>query len=1009
MPFLFEITAPDGTVSRVSPDRGLARVPAQPGAVYRIVDEAGGVPGQGARVLRYENDLVVTDLPGEDNFEIADFFSACTPEAPCQFSLAEIGGQPGETISPASPPAAALTQGGFLMAAPGSSAESLPTPPGSEFNWKPIAGIGGGLAIAAAGAGGGGGGNPDTTIPNAPSLETSITNDATPVIEGKAQPNVQITMTLTPGGTGDRVTFVTTADADGNWSIDTGSQSPSAGSLPNGGLPPDLATVVDLLATNSAGNRSDVTRATITVDLTPPDAVASLSTITDDTAPVTGTLTQDASTNDITPLLAGTLDQSLGSGERVEILRNGTVVGSATVDGLNWSFTDSPLGTAGDGATPSADGAPVSYTARVTDTAGNSSAASAAYRIVIDNVAPPAPTLAPIAGGDGKITLAEANAGVAVSGTTVANGRVDLDWGNGARTVTADAAGTFSTVFQTADLPTDGQVTLSAVAIDAAGNTSAAATSAQTLDRTPPGLTITAPTGAPFGAANLVTFTFTEPVTGFAVGDITLGGGVTAGAFDTVNASTYTLVVLPPTGAAGTATVTVNADVATDAVGNGNTSASFSRAFDTVPPTLTITDNVPGVANGNVTFTFDFGEPVSGFTSADIAVTNGTPGAFTGADGASVYTLNVAPPTNASGTMSVAVSASAAADAAGNANLAGNATQVFNTVALTVAIAPTAGAITPPPNGPVQYTITFSEPVSGLTLGDIAVVNGTAGNLVPTNLSGGLASTYTFDATPAANIEGNMTVSIGANAVQNAALTGNLAGASAPQPVDTLAPTVAITDDTAGTTNAPVTYTFTFSEAVTGFQAGDVTVVGADPTITRTLSGSGASYTMLITPAPNSTADLTVTVEAGSVNDASSNTNLQTSAPAQPVDTVSPALDLTAQVLPSDAVQFTFDFGEDVTGFTLTDVDILSTNPNFDTGTLTPVGGGTNDFTLVLTPLPGESGTFTVTVQGGVATDAVGNPNIGDSVSQAFNVPVVIVAPTTADADLLMAAAPPII
>ncbi|MEZ5658997.1 MAG: Ig-like domain-containing protein [Burkholderiaceae bacterium] len=984
MPLLFEIIAPDGTVTRVAPERGLARVPAQPGAVYRIVDESGASLGDGARVLRYENDLVVADLPGGDNFEIADFFSACTPEAPCQFSLAELGGAPGEMITPMSSPAAALTQGGFLMAAPGSPPQSLPQAPDSEFNWKPIAAIGGGLVVAGAGLGGGGGGGGEDPIPSAPALSTQISNDTTPVFRGTAQAGVQVTMTLTPGGTTQRVTYVTTADGNGQWTIDIGSQTPSAGTLPAGGLPANLTTSVDLLATSASGNQSSVTQASIMIDLTPPNATATLTAINDDTVPAVGAVSPNASSNDLSPQIVGTLDQALASGDRVEILRNGAVIGQATVNGLSWAFTDTPLGSA-----TSTPGTTFAYSARVADAAGNTTAETPAQSITIDTEAPPAPTLNVVAGDD-AILLAEATAGVAVSGTTIGNGTIDLTWGGVTRQVTADAAGTFSTTFLSAELPAaDGQIAVSAIATDGAGNVSAAASRPIEIDRVPPGLTITSSAATPFNAAATLTFTFSEPVTGFDLGDVTLGGGVTAGTFTAVSPSVYTLQITPPASAVGTATATVAANVANDlvngAAGNGNTGASFSQAYDTAPPTPTITDDIAAAETlGNVTFTIDFGEPVTGFAANELSITNGTLVSGPTGSGA-VYTAVVAPPPNDTGTMTLSVLAGAVTDVAGNPNPLGSGSQGYNTDRPTVTIAPTAGGvITPPPNAAIQYTITFSEAVTGLTLGDILVINGADSNLA------GSGAVYTFDATPTANLEANMVVTIAAGGVQDLGGNDNLAGSSAPQPIDTLAPTLTITDNTAGTATGPVLYTFSFSEAVTGFTAGDVTITNGTA---GTLNGSGASYTMSITPNASSTADLLVSVAGAQVQDASGNTNAPASAAAQAVDTDIPNLVLTDNTpgIASAPIVFTFDFGESVTGFDQGDIGIVSSAgvSSFTIDSFTTLAAG--QFELQVTPGEGEIGTLTINVADGVATDAAGNASTGVvNYTQDFSMPVVV-------------------
>ena len=102
------------------------------------------------------------------------------------------------------------------------------------------------------------------------------------------------------------------------------------------------------------------------------------------------------------------------------------------------------------------------------------------------------------------------------------------------------------------------------------------------MDNTAPGVTISGVPGtstAPFRA----TFTFSEAVTGFAVGDITLTNA-TASSFTTTSTTVYTALVTPT--AAGTVTVDVSANAARDAAGNGNTAAT--RASSTYTGTSTV-------------------------------------------------------------------------------------------------------------------------------------------------------------------------------------------------------------------------------------------------------------------------------------------------------------------------------------------------------------------------------------------------------------------------------------
>lgn len=94
---------------------------------------------------------------------------------------------------------------------------------------------------------------------------------------------------------------------------------------------------------------------------------------------------------------------------------------------------------------------------------------------------------------------------------------------------------------------------------------------------------------------------------------------------------------------------------------------------------------------------------------------------------------------------------------------------------------------------------------------------------------------------------------------------------SAAYTIDTTAPTVTIATDGVPNSSGQLTYTFTFSEAVTGFAAGDITITNGTA---GTLSGSGTTYTMLVTPtASNSAQNLTVAVAADKATDTAGNNN----------------------------------------------------------------------------------------------------------------------------------------
>ena len=102
---------------------------------------------------------------------------------------------------------------------------------------------------------------------------------------------------------------------------------------------------------------------------------------------------------------------------------------------------------------------------------------------------------------------------------------------------------------------------------------------------------------------------------------------------------------------------------------------------------------------------------------------------------------------------------------------------------------------------------------------------------------------------------------------------------------DTTAPTVTITDNVSATTaTGDVTFTFTFSEAVTGFAADDVTVTGGTKG-TFTMASDSISATLVVTPTANAAGTIAVNVAASAFSDGSSNVNTTAATGSQAFDT----------------------------------------------------------------------------------------------------------------------------
>ncbi len=168
------------------------------------------------------------------------------------------------------------------------------------------------------------------------------------------------------------------------------------------------------------------------------------------------------------------------------------------------------------------------------------------------------------------------------------------------------------------------------------------------------GSTATDPTNA---SPIPVTITFSEAVTGFVVGDITVGNGG-ASNFQTSDDISFT-VDITPAGDPVTVTVDVASGLAADAAGNVNTAAAqFSIVYNSSVPTLIISSTASNPTNVSlIPITFTFSEAMTGFVVGDITIGNGMAGNLQTSDN-TVFTADITP--SADGTVTVDVVAGAA-------------------------------------------------------------------------------------------------------------------------------------------------------------------------------------------------------------------------------------------------------------------------------------------------------------------------------------------------------------
>ncbi|MFN5062579.1 MAG: Ig-like domain-containing protein [Pseudomonadota bacterium] len=163
-----------------------------------------------------------------------------------------------------------------------------------------------------------------------------------------------------------------------------------------------------------------------------------------------------------------------------------------------------------------------------------------------------------------------------------------------------------------------------------------------------------------------------------------------------------------------------------------------SIVLDTISPVATLSSTTQSTTNLNpIVVTLIFNEPVSGVTSDDLTVANGTVQNLTGSG--TTYTLELVPLSD--GLITLELQAGAALDTAGNLSATSQIFQrTYDSVRPTVRIDSSA-AQTSNTNS-IPASITFSEAVTGFELADISVTNGTIA------LFAGSGATYSIEVLP---------------------------------------------------------------------------------------------------------------------------------------------------------------------------------------------------------------------------------------------------------------------
>ncbi|WEM94593.1 Ig-like domain-containing protein [Telluria mixta] len=554
-----------------------------------------------------------------------------------------------------------------------------------------------------------------------------------------------------------------------------------------------------------------------------------------------GSSSSDDITATATPVVTGTAEA--GSTVTLYDTNGTTVLGTTTATGGNWSIT---AGTLAEGSH--------TLTAKAADAAGNVSNASGALAVTIDTTAPAsvalsASTVATSSAGSGAAvgTLSATDATVVTYALTTGNGTNDAD--NGQFAVSGNALAVGGSAL------TAGTYHVYLSATDAAGNVSYLAQNITVVDA-PTVSSIVRAGGAGAGAAGSATsvdytVTFSESVTGVDASDFALTAtGTASGTIASVSGSgtTYTVTVGSLAGD-GTLRLDVNAsgtgilNGSSIAIGGGYTSGA-TYALDHTAPNAPSTPDLNGGSDSGSSNSDDITSSVTpvitGTAEAGSTVTlydtNGT--TVLGTTTATGGNWSITAGTLAEGSHTLTAKA---ADAAGNVSNASGALAVTidTTAPASVALSAT--------------SLVTANAGSGASVGTLSATDATAVTYALATGNG------TNDANNAQFALSGNTVTVGGSALTAGTYHVYLSATDAAGNVSYLAENITVQDaptvssivrvggaDAGAATS--VDYTVTFSESVTGVDAGDfaLTATGTAAGHISAVSGSGTTYTVTV-------------------------------------------------------------------------------------------------------------------------------------------------------------------
>lgn len=508
------------------------------------------------------------------------------------------------------------------------------------------------------------------------------------------------------------------------------------------------------------------------------------------------------------------------------------------------------------------------------------------------------------------------------------------------------------------------------------------------------------------------TVTFDEAVVNVLATNFTLTpAGVTGAIISTVTGSGTTWTVTVNTGT-GNGTITLGltnpvgiTDIATNPLANTLTGPTYT--IDKTPPAVqSITLNNPALTNAQlVSFTVTFSEAILGLGTANFSLTTGGgvngPAITTVTGSGTTWTVTVDTGIG-NGTIRLNVqNSSGTADPAGNPITGlpftgGPVYTIEKTLPFVQSIVASGPSITNA--GTLQYTVTFSEAVTGVSAANFsATTTGSLANVIVTNVTGS-GTTYTVTVDTGTG-DGTVRLDLSNTAGIVDAATNTLVGTfitGSVVTIDKTPPTIQsirrVSTPTTNLTN--IDYTVTLSEAVNGLGVGNFglhTTGGVTGAVILSVIGTGTTYTITVnTGNGDGSIRVDLATPAG-VADPATNPLVVTSFPTDTVviDKTPPDLVSIVRNGPTltnaQSVSFTVTFSEPVTGLAAANFTMLvSTITGSGVSSITSTDG--RIYTVTTNTGAGDGGLgLALTNTSGIVDPSGQNPPIGGS-SQLFTI-----------------------